>query len=324
MKKIGSGKVREIYEVSDKELVIYTTDRVSAFDVILPTPVPEKGRVLNQLSLFWFDLTKDIVKNHLVSADPKDMPEEFSKEEYKDRVMLVKKLKMLPYEFIIRGYMFGSMWKAYQAGEPFCGQVITGDYQLAQKLEKPILTPSTKATEGHDEYSVTHEGLVKDLGEELAQKLEDTCLRLFEKCYDYAYERGIIIADTKLEFGLDENGELVLADEVFTPDSSRFWNRDEYQVGTSPLSYDKQYLRDWLIENKLDGVTPAPQLPADVVAKTQEKYLECLERWCPRSKKESQGKDFAVHPCVLSKSLRDMGQRPTAFKCRAAAEKTCG
>ena len=168
MKKIGSGKVREIYEVSDKELVIYTTDRVSAFDVILPTPVPEKGRVLNQLSLFWFDLTKDIVKNHLVSADPKDMPEEFSKEEYKDRVMLVKKLKMLPYEFIIRGYMFGSMWKAYQAGEPFCGQVITGDYQLAQKLEKPILTPSTKATEGHDEYSVTHEGLVKDLGEELA------------------------------------------------------------------------------------------------------------------------------------------------------------
>ena len=259
MKKIGSGKVREIYEVSDKELVIYTTDRVSAFDVILPTPVPEKGRVLNQLSLFWFDLTKDIVKNHLVSADPKDMPEEFSKEEYKDRVMLVKKLKMLPYEFIIRGYMFGSMWKAYQAGEPFCGQVITGDYQLAQKLEKPILTPSTKATEGHDEYSVTHEGLVKDLGEELAQKLEDTCLRLFEKCYDYAYERGIIIADTKLEFG-----------------------RDEYQVGTSPLSYDKQYLRDWLIENKLDGVTPAPQLPADVVAKTQEKYLECLERLVPQ------------------------------------------
>ena len=254
MKKIGCGKVREIYEVSDKELVIYTTDRVSAFDVILPTPVPEKGRVLNQLSLFWFDLTKDIVK----------------------------KLKMLPYEFIIRGYMFGSMWKAYQAGEPFCGQVITGDYQLAQKLEKPILTPSTKATEGHDEYSVTHEGLVKDLGEELAQKLEDTCLRLFEKCYDYAYERGIIIADTKLEFGLDENGELVLADEVFTPDSSRFWNRDEYQVGTSPLSYDKQYLRDWLTENHLDGVPPPPELPEDVVAKTREKYLECLELLVPQ------------------------------------------
>ena len=221
-----------------------------------PTPVPEKGRVLNQLSLFWFDLTKDIVKNHLVSADPKDMPEEFSKEEYKDRVMLVKKLKMLPYEFIIRGYMFGSMWKAYQAGEPFCGQVITGDYQLAQKLEKPILTPSTKATEGHDEYSVTHEGLVKDLGEELAQKLEDTCLRLFEKCYDYAYERGIIIADTKLEFGLDENGELVLADEVFTPDSSRFWNRDEYQVG--PTWWPRPRRSTW----------------------------SAWSAWCPRSKKE--------------------------------------
>ena len=143
MKKIGSGKVREIYEVSDKELVIYTTDRVSAFDVVLPTPVPQKGMVLNKLSQFWFQLTEDIVPNHVVSFDVKDMPEEFSKEQYKDRVVLVKKLKMLPYEFIIRGYMFGSMWKAYQKKEPFCGQVITGEYELAQKLEKPMLTPST-------------------------------------------------------------------------------------------------------------------------------------------------------------------------------------
>ena len=278
MKKIGSGKVREIYEVSDKELVIYTTDRVSAFDVILPTPVPEKGRVLNQLSLFWFDLTKDIVKNHLVSADPKDMPEEFSKEEYKDRVMLVKKLKMLPYEFIIRGYMFGSMWKAYQAGEPFCGQVITGDYQLAQKLEKPILTPSTKATEGHDEYSVTHEGLVKDLGEELAQKLEDTCLRLFEKCYDYAYERGIIIADTKFEFGIDEEGTIRLMDEVCTPDSSRFWPADQYNVGVSPPSYDKQFIRDWLEAQPWDKTPPAPKVPDEVIEKTSDKYREALRR----------------------------------------------
>lgn len=282
MKKIGSGKVREIYEVSDKELVIYTTDRVSAFDVVLPTPVPEKGMVLNKLSEFWFEFTKDVVPNHLISEDPADMPEEFSKECYKDRVILTKKLKMLPYEFIIRGYMFGSMWKAYQKGEPFCGQVISGEYQLAQKLEHPILTPSTKATEGHDEYSVTPEGLAKDLGEDLAKQLQDACLTLYQKCYDYAYERGIIIADTKLEFGLDEEGKLVLADEVFTPDSSRFWNRDEYQVGTSPLSYDKQYLRDWLTENSLAGVTPAPQLPEDVVAKTQEKYLECMERLVPK------------------------------------------
>lgn len=282
MKKIGSGKVREIYEVSDKELVIYTTDRVSAFDVVLPTPVPEKGMVLNKLSEFWFEFTKDVVPNHLISEDPADMPEEFSKECYKDRVILTKKLKMLPYEFIIRGYMFGSMWKAYQKGEPFCGQVISGEYQLAQKLEHPILTPSTKATEGHDEYSVTPEGLAKDLGEDLANQLQDACLTLYQKCYDYAYERGIIIADTKLEFGLDEEGKLVLADEVFTPDSSRFWNRDEYQVGTSPLSYDKQYLRDWLTENSLAGVTPAPQLPEDVVAKTREKYLECMERLVPK------------------------------------------
>ena len=276
MKKIGSGKVREIYEVSDKELVIYTTDRVSAFDVILPTPVPEKGRVLNQLSLFWFDLTKDIVKNHLVSADPKDMPEEFSKEEYKDRVMLVKKLKMLPYEFIIRGYMFGSMWKAYKAGEPFCGQVITGDYQLAQKLEKPILTPSTKATEGHDEYSVTHEGLVKDLGEELAQKLEDTCLRLFEKCYDYAYERGIIIADTKFEFGR-LNGQIILADEVLTPDSSRFWPGDEYAEGKDQPSFDKQFVRDWLNAN-WDRQGNPPRLPQDIIDRTSEKYIQAYEK----------------------------------------------
>ena len=283
MKKIGSGKVREIYEVSDKELVIYTTDRVSAFDVVLPTPVPQKGMVLNKLSQFWFQLTEDIVPNHVVSFDVKDMPEEFSKEQYKDRVVLVKKLKMLPYEFIIRGYMFGSMWKAYKKGEPFCGQTITGDYQLAQKLEKPLLTPSTKATEGHDEYSVTHEGLVKDLGADLANQLETACLKLFETCYDYAYERGIIIADTKLEFGLDEAGKLVLADEVFTPDSSRFWNREEYKVGTSPLSYDKQYLRDWLTDNKLAGVTPAPDLPDEVVAKTQEKYLECLDRLVPKA-----------------------------------------
>ena len=282
MKKIGSGKVREIYEVSDKELVIYTTDRVSAFDVVLPTPVPEKGMVLNKLSEFWFEFTKDVVPNHLISEDPADMPEEFSKECYKDLVILTKKLKMLPYEFIIRGYMFGSMWKAYQKGEPFCGQVISGEYQLAQKLEHPILTPSTKATEGHDEYSVTPEGLAKDLGEDLAKQLQDACLTLYQKCYDYAYERGIIIADTKLEFGLDEEGKLVLADEVFTPDSSRFWNRDEYQVGTSPLSYDKQYLRDWLTENSLAGVTPAPQLPEDVVAKTREKYLECMERLVPK------------------------------------------
>ena len=282
MKKIGSGKVREIYEVSDKELVIYTTDRVSAFDVVLPTPVPQKGMVLNQLSAFWFDYTKDIVKNHVLSLDPKDMPEEFSQEHYKDRVVLTKKLKMLPYEFIIRGYMFGSMWKAYKKGEPFCGQTITGDYQLAQKLEKPLLTPSTKATEGHDEYSVTHEGMVQDLGADLTRQLEEACLAVYEKCYNYAYDRGIIIADTKLEFGLDEAGDLVLADEVLTPDSSRFWNKAEYQVGTSPLSYDKQYLRDWLTDNKLAGVTPAPDLPAEVVEKTQQKYLECLQLLVPQ------------------------------------------
>lgn len=277
MKKIIQGKVREVYEISDKELVVVTTDRLSAFDVILPTPVPEKGIVLNKLSSFWFNLTKDIVPNHMISEDLKDMPAEFQKPEFEGRTILVKKLKMLPYEFIIRGYVFGSMWKAYKAGEPFCGHKIEGDYKLAQKLEKPILTPSTKSSEGHD-VNISIEEMKTDVGEALAEQIEDVCLKLFDRCCTYAGEKGIIIADTKLEFGLDENGSLVLADEVFTPDSSRFWDAADYEVGVSPKSFDKQFARDWLIENKLDGVTPPPELPAEIVEKTRDKYMECMKR----------------------------------------------
>lgn len=277
MQKLISGKVREVYQVSDSTLAIVTTDRVSAFDVILPTPIPDKGRVLNALSSFWFSYTGDIVKNHMISEDLADMPPQLQGEEFQGRTILVKKLQMLPFEFIIRGYLFGSMWKEYQKTGGFCGKEFPAGMQQAEKLPEPILTPSTKAEEGHD-VNVSFSYMEEKLGTELAQKVCDTALALYKRCYDYAYERGIIIADTKFEFGLDENGDLVVADEVLTPDSSRFWSREAYQPGTSPESFDKQYLRDWLIENNLDGKTPPPELPEDVVARTQEKYLECRER----------------------------------------------
>ena len=277
MKKIISGKVREVYDLEDGRLVIVTTDRISAFDVILPADIPGKGKVLNAVSERWFDLTKDICKNHLISSDVKDMPAEFQKPEFEGRTMLVKKLKMVPYEVIVRGYMFGSMYEAYKKGEPFLGHSFDKEYQEAEKLAEPICTPSTKAKEGHD-INVTLDYMKKDLGEELGTKIEKAALAIYKKCYDYAYERGIIIADTKFEFGLDENGELVLADEVLTPDSSRFWNKDAYKVGTSPASYDKQFVRDWLKANNLAGDPSIKEIPADIVKKTADLYAECERR----------------------------------------------
>lgn len=281
MEKIISGKVREVYRVSQDRLAIVTTDRVSAFDVILPTPIPDKGKVLNDLSSFWFGYTKDIVANHMVSEDLAQMPAELQGKEFEGRTILVKKLNMLPFEFIVRGYLFGSMWKAYQKEGAFCGTPLPAGMSLAEKLPEPLLTPSTKAEEGHD-VNVSQEYVEDKLGAELAHKVRDAAMALYQRCYDYAYERGIIIADTKVEFGLDETGALVLADEVFTPDSSRFWSRDAYRVGVSPESFDKQYLRDWLIANGLDGKTPPPELPQEVVDKTREKYLECRERLVPQ------------------------------------------
>ena len=279
MKKIISGKVREVYDLEDGRMVIVTTDRISAFDVILPVDIPNKGKVLNAVSEHWFDLTKDICKNHLISSDVKDMPADFQKPEFEGRTMLVKKLKMVPYEVIVRGYMFGSMYEAYKKGEPFLGHSFDKEYQVAEKLAQPICTPSTKAKEGHD-INVTLDYMKKDLGDELGTKIEKAALAIYKKCYDYAYERGIIIADTKFEFGLDENGELVLADEVLTPDSSRFWNKDTYKVGTSPASYDKQFVRDWLKANNLAGDPKIKEIPADIVQKTADLYAECQKKIC--------------------------------------------
>lgn len=279
MKKIISGKVREVYDLEDGRMIIVTTDRISAFDVILPTTIPDKGKVLNALSNFWFNYTKDIVKNHMISSDLKDMPADFQKPEYEDRTILVKKLKMIPYEVIVRGYMFGSMYEAYKKGEPFLGHKFEKEYQQAEKLTEPIVTPSTKAKEGHD-INVTFDYMKNDLGEDLATKIQDAALSIYKKCYEHAYKNGIIIADTKFEFGLDENGDLVLGDEVLTPDSSRFWNLETYKVGTSPASYDKQFVRDWLKENNLAGNPDIKSIPQEIVEKTSELYRECQKRIC--------------------------------------------
>ena len=284
MKKIISGKVREVYDLEDGRMVIVTTDRISAFDVILPTMITDKGKVLNALSNFWFDLTKDIVKNHMISSDLKDMPAEFQKPEFEGRTILVKKLQMVPYEVIVRGYMFGSMYEAYKKGEPFLGHKFDKEYQQAEKLDEPIVTPSTKAAEGHD-INVTLDYMKEDIkkkypGKDLGTKIEQAALAIFKKCAEHAAKNGIIIADTKFEFGLDENGDLVLGDEVLTPDSSRFWNAAEYKVGTSPASYDKQFIRDWLKDNNLAGDPNIKSIPDDVVAKTSALYHECQTKIC--------------------------------------------
>ncbi len=279
MKKIISGKVRDVYKVSEEKLLIVTTDRISSFDVVLGSEIPNKGVLLNDISNFWFEYTKDIVQNHIISTEVIDMPDEvkFNQELYCGRTVLVKKLVMLPYEFIVRGYIYGNMWRSYIDGESFCGQKIEGKHELAEKLEEPIITPSIKNHKGHDEY-VSMDQLIEELGEDMVLKIEDICLKLYAKCYNYAYEKGIIIADTKFEFGLNSRGELVLGDEIFTPDSSRFWNLKAYKVGSSPVSYDKQFVRDWLIENKLNGKEPAPELPKNIIDATKELYIECRDR----------------------------------------------
>ena len=277
MKKMISGKVREVYEISDDNLIIVTTDRISAYDVILSKPVADKGKVLNAVSLFWFDYTKDIVPNHIISSDVKDMPEHFQKSEFEGRTILVKKLKILPFEFIVRGYMFGSMWNSYSKTGEFCGQKLDGEYKMAQKLKTPLFTPSTKAHVGHDE-NVSFEHVAKELGDDLANKIKEISLKLYEVCYKYAYEKGIIIADTKFEFGIDETGKLVIADEIFTPDSSRFWSLPDYKEGISPKSYDKQFVRDWLANNKIGDEMQFDNIPDDILQKTSDIYRECLRR----------------------------------------------
>ncbi len=275
MKKISSGKVREIYEVDDDKLLLVVSDRISAFDYILPSMVPNKGKVLNQISKFWFDYTKDIIPNHVISIDNKDFPVEFQTPEFEGRSMLVKKLKMLPVECIIRGYITGSGWKSYQSDGTVCGITLPEGLQESQKLPEPIFTPTTKASEGHDE-NISFDEVCDLIGKDLAEKLRAKAIEIYETCSKYALTKGVIIADTKFEFGLDEAGNLVLGDEVLTPDSSRFWPADDYEVGRGQKSFDKQYIRDWIKSTGYDPESGTP-IPDDVIETTSKKYIEAYE-----------------------------------------------
>lgn len=275
MKKISSGKVREIYEVDEDKLLLVVSDRISAFDVILPAMIPNKGQVLNQISEFWFDLVKDIIPNHIISTNLKDFPAEFQTKEFEGRSMLVKKLKMLPVECIVRGYITGSGWSSYKKEGTVCGIKLPEGLQESEKLPEPIFTPTTKAQEGHDE-NISFDEVCELIGEDLAKEVRQKTIDVYKKCAEYALSKGIIIADTKFEFGIDENGNLVLADEVLTPDSSRFWPAKDYEIGRSQKSFDKQYMRDWLKETGWDAQNPTP-IPEDVISTTRAKYIEAYE-----------------------------------------------
>ena len=273
---VKEGKVRELYDADDS-LIMVATDRISAFDHILQNDIVDKGVVLTQMSKFWFDFTSDVVPNHMISTDVNDMPEFFRNEKFEGRSMMCRKLEMLPLECIVRGYITGSGWASYQETGEVCGIKLPEGLQESQQLPEPIFTPSTKAEIGdHDEnisYEKSIEVLERDYpghGEEYAAKVRDLTIAVYKKCADYAREHGIIIADTKFELGLDENGEIVLADEVLTPDSSRFWPLEGYEVGKSQPSYDKQFVRDWLKANPDSDY----KLPQDVIDKTIAKYKE--------------------------------------------------
>lgn len=277
MKKISSGKVRDIYEVNDDSLMLVVSDRISAYDNIMPQDITDKGVILNQISAFWFDFVSDIVPNHVITTKLEEFPEEFQKEEFRGRSMWVKKLKMLPVECIVRGYITGSGWKDYNRTGEICGIKLPGGMKESEKFAEPLFTPSTKADLGDHDENISFERTIELLGEELAGKVRDTTIAVYKKCAEYALSKGIILADTKLEFGLDENGQLVIGDEVLTPDSSRFWSLDDYEVGRGQESFDKQYLRDWLASNGY--VAKAPEaLPQEVIEITKAKYLDCYER----------------------------------------------
>lgn len=278
-KPVKEGKVREIYD-NGESLIMVATDRISAFDHILGNEITGKGKVLTQLSKFWFDLTRDIVPNHMISVDSNDMPEFFKQKKYVGSSMICKKLKMLPVECIVRGYITGSGWASYKKDGTVCGIKLPDGLRESEKLPEPIYTPSTKGEIGeHDEnisFDESIDVIEKEFpgkGVEYASRLRDSTIELYEKCAEYARRRGIIIADTKFEFGLDENGNVILGDEMLTPDSSRFWPLEGYEPGKSQPSYDKQFVRDWLKENPNSGYV----LPNRVIEKTIDKYKEAYE-----------------------------------------------
>lgn len=279
-KPVKEGKVREIYDIGDS-LILVASDRISAFDVILKNLIVGKGEVLTKMSKYWFDLTKDIVPNHMLSVDTKDMPEFFQNEKFEGRSMMCKKLNMLPVECIVRGYITGSGWSSYQKTGEVCGIKLEEGLKESQKLSEPIYTPSTKAEIGDHDENISFEQSIDVIerefpghGREYAEKIKDCTIALYRKCADYALERGIIIADTKFEFGVDEDGNIVIGDEMLTPDSSRFWPAEGYEAGKSQPSFDKQFVRDWLKANPDSDYL----LPQDVIDKTISKYQEAFDK----------------------------------------------
>ncbi len=274
---IRRGKVRDIYDFGD-ELLIVATDRISAYDVVMPTGIPDKGRILTQLSLFWFTFLSEITPNHLVTADMKKMPEAVRAQAalFADRTMKVRKVNVYPIECVVRGYLAGSGWREYQAGGTVCGIELPEGLKQCEALPEPIFTPATKAETGHDE-NISFARMAEIVGEDVARTLRERTLEVYHRAAAYAKERGILIADTKLEWG-DLGGELVLADEVFTPDSSRFWPADVYAPGRDQPSFDKQFVRNWLDTLDWDKTPPGPPLPEEIVRKTRAKYAEAYKR----------------------------------------------
>jgi len=269
------GKVRDVYDLGDR-LVIVASDRLSAFDWVMPTPIPDKGRILTQLSLFWFNLLN--VPNHVLSTDLNDMGKSFveRREQLAGRTMMVKKAQVVPIECVARGYLAGSGWKEYQKSQTVCGISLPKGLQQASQLPAPIFTPATKAETDHDE-NISYEVMAKTVGEKLANTLKQSTLDIYQRAAAYAQSKGIILADTKFEFGTLPDGEIILIDEVLTPDSSRYWPQSSYQPGSSPPSYDKQFVRDWLETTTWDKNSPPPALPDEVVARTRAKYVEAYE-----------------------------------------------
>ncbi|HTD11268.1 MAG TPA: phosphoribosylaminoimidazolesuccinocarboxamide synthase [Steroidobacteraceae bacterium] len=277
--KIHAGKVRDLYEVDADTMLIVTTDRLSAFDVVLPDPIPDKGRVLNSISNFWFGKTRHLVPNHLTGRKLAEVVRDADERaQLEGRAVIVRRLKALPIEAVVRGYLIGSGWKDYQATGSVCGISLPAGLKLAQALPQPLFTPATKAALGEHDENISFDAVARRIGAQLAAAVRDTALALYGFAAEHARQRGIIIADTKFEFGVDADGRLTLIDEALTPDSSRFWPADTYRVGVSPPSFDKQFVRDYLETLDWNKRAPGPKLPAQVIARTSDKYREALRR----------------------------------------------
>jgi phosphoribosylaminoimidazole-succinocarboxamide synthase len=280
---LSKGKVRDVYALGDDKLLMITTDRLSAFDVVMGQPIPEKGIVLNQMANFWFEKLADVIPNHLTGIDPRSVVPADELNQVQDRAVVAKRLKPILVEAVVRGYLAGSAWKDYKETGQVCGIALPDGLENAQKLPEPIFTPAAKAEMGEHDENISFDKVMEMIGEKLANQIREVSIRLYKKASEYAATRGIIIADTKFEFGLNDAGQLVLMDEILTADSSRFWPAETYHVGSNPPSFDKQFVRDWLETAMVDGklwpkTAPAPALPTDVVNKTAEKYREALTR----------------------------------------------